>query len=274
MAEKYDVRLLNQYLFDYSKRVASLSLFVRILAYLIGAVLVLSAISFSQLPFLVAIFAIMADLLQWQSDNVKGVAESLLRKLDFLDSFGWRISKTEISDILARSPGNIRKSISWRGPDYAYFDSEEKPGPKRALENLVESSWWSKHLAETSAQIYTIATVVLLLASAVVLIISIETIQNFSVLMNISRVVTSTLLLVITLRLIRFAVDFNNFSRKASQIEGQANDLLKIPDIDNEQAIKLFYEYQFARNSSPLIPTWVWKTRRAGLNELWNDFHR
>lgn len=274
MAEKYDVRLLNQALFDFSKRVAGLSLFARLLAYFVGAVTVLFSIPFPQLPFLVAICAILADIFQWQSDNVKGVAESLLRKLDFLDSFGWGISKTEISDILARSPDTIRNSISWRGPDYGYFDSKEEPGMKRGLENLVESSWWSKHLAETSAQIYSVTTVILLLTSIGVLVISIETIQNFSVLMNISRVVTSTLLLVVTLRLIRFAVDFYNFSKKASQIEGQANDLLKIPEVDREQVIKLVYEYQFARNSSPLIPTWVWKARRASLNELWEAFHR
>ncbi len=274
MAEKYNIRLLNQTLFDYAKQMAGLANVVRFVAYLIGVTFVLFSITFSQMPFLIAFLAIATELLQWHSDSVKGVAESLLRKLDFCEGLGWSISKAEVLDVMARSPGIIRNRITWRGPDYQYFDSDEPLGSKKALENLIESTWWSKHLAETSGHLFLSITLLAILTSVITLIISVEAVQNFSLLMNISRAVTSTILLVFTLRLIRSAIDYYTFSRKAGNIEGHARDLIKTVSIEREQVIKIFQEYHFARNGSPLIPTWVWQARRATLNELWNTFQK
>lgn len=272
MVEKYNVRFLDQSLFDYSKRTASLANIVRLLAYLLGVVIVLLSLSLPALPFAIAFLTILTELLQWRSDSIKSVAESLLRKLDFYEGLGWPISKSEISDILARSPRSVRNSIPWRGPDYQYFDSDEILGPKKALKNLVESAWWSKHLAETSGHLYLLVTLLSVVISIMILVISIEAIQNFSTLTNISRAVTSTILLIFSLRLIRSAIDYYTFSRKANLVENQARDLLGKQDIEKEQVIKVFQEYHFARNGSPLIPTWMWKARRSTLNELWDAF--
>ena len=274
MADKFNVRVLDQTLLDYAKEVSSYSLIVRILAYVIGAFLLFFTPSFPWSPFLITLLSILAELLQWRSDNVKSTAESLLRKLEYYDGYGWSISKTEVSDIIARSPRKIRNSISYREPGYQYFESEVEVGSKRTLENLIESAWWSKHLAETAGHFFLTITVLIILGSLTILIVSIESISNFSTLMNISRIVTSTILLLFSLRLIRHTAEFYAFSRKAEQSESKAIDLLKIQNFDEDQSIKALLDYQFARNKSPLIPTWIWKVRRATLNDLWKTFNK
>ena len=272
MADKFDIRLLDQSLFDYSKRVTVFSLIIRILSYFVGIVVLLFALPFQPLPFLIAFLSILAELIQWHSDHVKRVAESLLRKLEYHDGYGWPISKSEISDILVRSPGHIRDSISYRNPEFQYFGSEEIKGTRRMLENLVESAWWSKHLAETAGHLFLAITVLAIFASITILIISIETVQNFSFLMSVSRIVTSTILLLFSLQLVRHTVEYYNFSGKAEQSEIKANHLLESQEIDKEQSIKILIEYQFSRNGAPLIPTFIWKARRATLNDLWNTY--
>lgn len=274
MANKFDVRLLDQSLFDFSKRVTAFSSTIRILSYFVGIVVLLLALPFQLLPFLIAFLSILADLIKWRSDHVKGVAKSLLRKLEYHDGYGWPISKSEISDILVRSPAHIRNSISYRNPEFQYFGSEETIGPRRTLENLVKSAWWSKHLAETAGHIFLAITILTIFGSITILIISIESIQNFSFLMSVSQIVTSTILLLFSLQFIRHSVEYYTFSGKAEQSESKANHLLQIQDIDKEQSIKILIEYQFSRNGAPLIPTFIWKARRATLNDLWNTYQK
>jgi len=269
MAEKFNIRLLDQTLFDDAKRISSFSLILRGLSFAIGVGVLLFSISFEKLPFVVAIISILAELLQWRSDHVKKIAESLLRKLEYQDGMGWHISKIEISDLLARSPIYIRNSITYRNPTYKYYESTEEIGIKRLLENLVESSWWSKHLSETAGHFFTLITTLIIFGSVTVLIISIESIQNFSVLTNISRIITSTLLLLFSLRLIRQSSDFYSFSRLAAISENKATELLQSENFDKDRSIKVLIDYQFARGGSPIIPTWIWKMRRSVLNELW-----
>ena len=81
MAEKFNVRLLDQTLFNYSKWVTGISFAVRIFSYFVGIVVLLFALPFQLLPFLIALSSILADLLQWRSDHIKSVAESLLPEI-------------------------------------------------------------------------------------------------------------------------------------------------------------------------------------------------
>jgi len=195
-----------------------------------------------------------------------------LRKLDAYESFGWPIEMAEMSDVLARTPKSIKKVISGKEPSYPYFSNQEVEGPQKALENVRESAWWSKHLAERTGHLYLATTVFIVLGSVVVLAVSIETIRNFTVLVNVARVVTSVIMLLFSLRLIRLTSDYYSFSRKAHIIETRAEEFLQ-RKIDKVHAIKLMYEYQLARAAAPLIPTWIWKSMNTELNELW-DLYR
>jgi uncharacterized membrane protein len=273
MAEKYNPRLLCQTLFDHSKQLAVIALLFKLGAFAFGALMVLLAATFELLPLVIAAILILAELFQWRSDHIRGVAETILRKLDAYQSFGWQIDTAEMSDVLARTPFSIKKAISGKEPSYEYFSTKEVESPKKALENVRESAWWSKHLAERTGHFYLAVTLILVLGSFLILIVSIETIRNFTVLVNVARVATSVIMLLFSMRLIRLTFDYYNFSRKAHIVENRAEDFLQ-RKADKVHAIKLMYDYQLARAASPLIPTWIWKSMSTELNELWNLYRQ
>ena len=85
----------------------------------------------------------------WRSDSVKGVADSLHRKLELEDSFGWSISNAELSDIIADAPFTEAALHSSQEHGAKFFASGLPVGSKRGLANLEESAWWTKHLSRT-----------------------------------------------------------------------------------------------------------------------------
>ena|SRR6266496_5258477 len=145
---KHDARALSRELSDIAKRWLAASLSCKLLAFVLGAVAIFLSAFSQQAPFLVATLSVTAELFMLRSDSLKGTAEAIRRKVDQQESFGWNISRAEMSDLLVKTPTKLRKKIETQNSSKPYFDSKEAPGPKRALENLRESSWWSKHLSE------------------------------------------------------------------------------------------------------------------------------
>lgn len=272
---RHNLRLLSRTLFELSKTWWTMALLLRLGVFIVGVIVVLFGLIPLLAPFLIAILSIVAEIFLWQSNRVKDTAETLLRKLDLQDSFGWTISNAELSDLLVRTAHGIRKQVSVNSDlEDGYFASTESVGPRRALETIQESAWYSKHLAQRTGYIYFWITCVAVAISVVVLIVSIETIRNFDVLSNIGRVVTSAILLIFSLGLIRSIEGYYSFSRKSEFIEESTKSLLHSGDDDPIQAIKLVYEYQLARASAPLIPTWVWNMMRDTLNDLWKEYRQ
>ena len=225
-------------------------------------------------PIFVFVLSVMADLLAWRSDIYKGTFEALRRKLDGRDSFGWEISKAELSDLLIRSPSNIDELVIAEVLAEEYFASNESYGAKRAILNIQESAWWSKHLSERMRNYYLIGTALLVVISLIALLTSVQTVDNKLFLSSLGRVLTSVITLIFSLNLFRSVLGFHNFSLKAGQIEKLAENLLHNSHIQESDAIKLMSEYHLARAAAPLIPTWLWLSMRDNLNEAWKHYRR
>lgn len=270
----HDLRALSRALFDLAKRWRAAELLLRLSVFVLGALVILLSFLPKSAPFLVALLTVAAEICLLRSDAIKRAAEGLLRKLDVQESFGWPISGAEVSDILVQSPARLRKKFSVSSIKEQYFASQEASGARRVLENVQESAWWSKHLARRTGHCYLAAIAVLVSVSLVALLVSIETIQNFDILSNIGRVVTSTFMLVFSLGLIRFALDYYRFGAKAAQMEEQIEHLLASGSDDTMQAIKVMHEYQLARAMAPLLPGWLWRLMRDDLNKLWQEYRR
>lgn len=268
----YDLRALSRELFDKAKHWRTAELLFRLSVFGVGVAVILLSLFPKYAPFLIAFLTIMAEICLLYSDANKRVAEGILRKLDGQESFGWPISKAEESDFLMQCPAGLRRKYSSNDAQEQYFASQREFGPRRALENMQESAWWSKYLARRVAHYYLALTIVLSLASIGALLVSIETIQNFDVLSNIGRVVTSTFMLTFSLGLIKFMLGYYQFSASAAQIVEQAGYLLESDGDNSGQAIKVMYEYQLARAAAPLLPSWLWKLMRHDLNDLWKMY--
>jgi hypothetical protein len=270
---QYDPRVLDRALFELSKKWWLLALLCKLVVFVVSVVVILAGVIPQIAPFVTVVLSIAAELLLWQSNRTKGTAEALLRKLDSYDSFGWPISGAEMSDLLATVPSGVKARLS-NQVNGKYFASGEDPGPIRAVEDVQESAWWSKHLAARCSRICLWTTCIAVSTSIVLIVVSIETIRDFDVLSSIGRVVTSTIALIFSLGLFRLTVGYYDFSRKSARVERETDQLLRHTGLDSIQAVKLAYEYQLARASAPLIPTWIYDSMRSEFNELWARYRR
>jgi hypothetical protein len=215
-----------------------------------------------------------SELAGYRMDRVRGIAQGLRRKLEMLDSFAWEISGRELSDLVARCSRSVKKAAKQQTSPEPYYASQEPPGPKRGVENVMESAWWSKHLSEAMFWICVSIISLAVVGSFAALIVSILSIANQAALVAIARVVTSVLLLTLSFGMIRLAVGYYSFAERAGRVEGQAESLLRGRRINQTDSIKLLHEYQLARSSAPIIPEWIWRWKRDELNALWSTYRQ
>ncbi|KPL80618.1 hypothetical protein [Herpetosiphon geysericola] len=268
---KHNIRFLERNLFGSAKLWHSISLATRIISFLFSIASILFSFLSKSSPFVTIALSITADIFLWRSDNYKSAAEALHRKLDFMDSFGWQISKLEVADILANLPDSVAKKAENNHDQEPFFASTLEPGPKKALDNLKESTWWSKHLSNTMLSLYSLVTFAFISLSIIILIVSIVTINNFDILSTVGRIVTSAISLVFSLGLIKTTYGYYKFNNKSTQVESQIKSL-EMHNLEIIDVIKLWHDYQLARASSPMIPTVIWLMKRKKLNSLWNEY--
>lgn len=265
-----NVRKLCIDYFSYVKRAWAVSMLCKGLGICIGSVGVLIQPLTKASSIFVFTLAVASEVFTWQSDKNKGDAEALRRKLDYEDSLGWGISGAEISDFLARAPRKIRASIDDKNQEN-YFASKDAVGISRALKNVQESAWWSKHLAEKMWRFMLVVNFASVSLSILLLLISVNSVSSPETLSGVGRVVISVLMLIFSLGLIRLTTSYHSFSQKTQRIEERASEMLKgsASEID---ALKLFTEYHLSRAAAPLLPDWVYERNQEYLNKLWNQF--
>jgi hypothetical protein len=182
------------------------SLATKVLGFVIGACIGL--LLAEPVPFLVAACTVIAELCLYRSDAIKGTAQLVRRKLDVHDAFGWPIPPTDLSDLRIRCPASVKKYASKHPVTTPYFACKEPVGPLRALRNVSESAWWTKHLAETMADLCTAIVVIGILGALVVLIIALQSTGNHTTQTNVARIVTGVLMLLLSLGVIKLTIGY------------------------------------------------------------------
>lgn len=270
---KHDPRKLLDALFARTKNWWGAALLCKLGLVLLGALNVFLFPNVRYGSVMITLVYVTSELCQWRSDVFKGSAQSLQRKVDFRNSFGWEISGAEMSDLLMDTPAKIRRKIPPLSTKDEYFASQEPPGATRAIENLQESAWWSKYIAKRMGHLCLGATIMLVALSVITLVVSIDAVASRDVLSSIGRVVTSVLMLIFSVGLIRLAIGYYGFSGKAAQsVERTA--ILFNSGCDQVEAIKAWHEYQTARAAAPLLPSWLWKLMNKDLNLMWGDYRK
>lgn len=247
-----------------------------------AAVLIIGILTIFIEPSSLLLFCLTAALtlawffLQWHSDNTKQRGQYYLRKYEYWSGFGWKPDEQELRDTHIQLPESVRRKVSQEPPPGDYFASRSEASPKRVVENLEESSWWSKALSDTAFQVFLATSGVLLFLGFVILVVALQfetTSQATDE--KIVRVAISIFVFAFSATYFRTAVEHRKFSDFACRIERETNRLLKQSEKPTEiQAITLLSHYQIARMASPLIPTFIWKMREATLNQSWRQYQR
>jgi len=270
MRGEYDPWVLCKTLDRTAKLWWGTALTIRVLGFGVGVLAVLQIVPAAHVVFVVAAVGIAAEMATFRSDRVRGVAQGLRRKLELSDGFGLAVSDAEYSDLLARSPASVKTRAKGKKLPAPYFASTKPAGAERTLENLSESSWWTKHLAETMRTLCAIVIAVAIATSFAMLIIAIERLTETVALDAVARIVTSVLLLVASLGFLRLIVGYHDLAVRAGRTEDSA-ERLKTGAPDATEVSKLLHEYQLSRATAPILPDWVWQLRQVELNALWKN---
>jgi len=247
------------------------SLFLKLAGFLFGAIIILLTLPSKPVPYVIALVTLLSEAAILRSDSIKGVAQSLRRKIDFEDGLGWTISREEYSDLIMRSPASVKIKACNKPQAESYFASNEPPGPRRALQNVTESPWWSKHLAEKMGQYCATVIVVATVLAFVILVMTLEGSSVHDTASAVSRVVTSVLMLVLSLGLVKMMLGYFGFAKKSEKAEQKAIEALKAAAPSDVDAVKVMNDYHIPRASAPILPTWVWKWHRDELNKTWKE---
>lgn len=248
---------------------------LQLVVLIIGIVITVWNILPTELAIIASLLSVGSVITQWVADHRKGNAQAIHRKFEFLDALGWELSSQELRNLHVILPKGVKAKLD-KSPNspYTYFASKTPRSPRRLMENLTESSFFSRHLAMRSAQIFGAITVVVFLLAIVMLLLALQASPTQTTGIVTAKIFVAVLGFLFTAGFIRLTYDFYRFSQISSRAEDNACTLLKQTDIELEEAIKLYHEYQLARASSPLIPTLVWKSMRDELNKRWEQYNQ
>jgi hypothetical protein len=274
MPDQYDPHVLARYLDDEAKGFWGISLFLGGFVFVIGLLGIFNPYMSNGAAYLCSVMTLLSFIFNLAFESSRGKAQELRRKLDLLDSFGWAIPDGTCSDILLRCSKIVKMQAKGKHLEHPYFASTEPVGAKRALQNVRESAWWSEHLAEKMFKRVAWATGIIVLGALTASITTLAMVpmqlhKDLTVYSNIARAVTSLLMLIFSLNLVKLTISYYKFSKESARCKDAASAQLTKTGKGLDNAIVTMYEYFLIRSTSPVLPTWLWSRHRDELNALY-----
>lgn len=230
-------------------------------------------------PSLVAVIGLLTILateyLRWKSDYWKAHGEWAKRKWEMTDGLGVPVDNQSIADWLAARPEGFLTNVTSDEMRGSEFDSHRPKGPVRMIENTRESAWWSKHESRRMVALLGIILAVVVAGGFVAITLSIASLNTAEVkqsgylVQSVGGIVCSVWAFVVSINLIRLLADFHAFASDAEEIFKRCDRALELADLGEREALSITHDYQTARNSAPLLPTFIWRFRGDHLRQQW-----
>lgn len=265
-----DLRSINNRQFTLAKRMWTASVITNLSIYFLGIFTVFIFAPPNHLPEILLILAIISEVIQINSDRLKNNAETLLRKLDLHQSFGYDISEADKLNMFCVIPKKTRNSLLSKKNNDTYFASKTAPGPQKAIENLQESAWYTMQQTKYMSIIYLTLIFFLLIISIATLIYTLEQIDSITAQYQVVRVIIASLLLLVSLNMIKTVIEYFHTYQQCKRLYDITLFLLK-ETVQESEALKFWSEYHLTRASSPLLPDWLWKIKGDSLNQAWEQ---
>lgn len=215
---------------------------------------------------------------QYRADGARDRANDLRRQMDLQDGLGWAVSRMDLRDLGAE----VGAVVSPEPPVESYFESRGPVGPRRLVENVRETGFFSEHIARTAERAMWGVTAALALLAVGGLFAAVAVIDDAEALRTAGVVLATVLLAVETTGVARLALDYGAFRRSACEVKSQADRLLDAPSVSLATAAHVAESYFLDRARAPLLPDWVYSGvslggvtlyagRRDHLNRLWRE---
>ena len=253
--------------YDRAKRWAGGVLILQSCLFIAGVMAVFWPVWTLNYPWLAVPVALFGAWVAARAATFKGMAESAKRQHEYVEGFGVKPSGSQLADLRQ----DLQKELS---PDAVEllglgitYASEESYGPRRALENLCESAWFTKHLARRCVYWVAGAFIVTFVIGISMLLYSAAKASGTEAGAAAAKSVAATFTFLISVGSIRSWVSYAKLSAKAEKSDADATRMLGTANPSMFEVQRLLMEYQVARASAPLIPTWIWRIHRNAMNE-------
>jgi hypothetical protein len=266
-------QLINVH-YDKAKIWTGWILIAQIVIYLAGVAAVFAPKLPLAYPAVALVLVLVNSWLSARATKFQLTAELLKRQHEYWQGFGQPPLPGQLADLRVEMGETLSEEADGLLREGLKYSSGERPGPERVLENLSESAWFSKHLAGWCSDRLSKLFVASAIVAVVILLIVATSLAGNQVGTIIAKCVSSTLTFLVSVGVLNSWLAFGRFQREAASIEAEAQRLLKHGTVVPFEAQRLLSEYQLLRASAPMIPTWVWTTRRRALNQTWDELKR
>ena len=268
--QKFNLGIIMGAQFDEAKRWWNFLLLTKFILLFCGIIVVLTGFFTQAFLWITLFLIIFGSVAQWFTDRNRERAEALLRMEDFWKGLGWKPSVEELSELLEPMPVRIRKLIG-SDIDRMYFSSKSAYSSRKLMENLVESAWFTKHLARYMARYLAIflALTILVIISVLLFFMRYYSSPAPDLFDKITQVIIAIIVFLVAEGWIVLTLNYNQYANNAMQAEYNARKLLNSSNVNEIEAIRTLQEYQLARAQAPLIPEWLWNRKNKKLNKLW-----
>jgi hypothetical protein len=274
-----DVRSVSKALFTLAKSASNMALLGEISAMGLGAWFAFAHVpEWKNIPIL-AVLALVTFYLHDVAGRWNDQADSLLRLLDIADGLGTGITPRDRADALAEVSDTAIWLAGLRPASSAYFASQTPGSPRRLVENMRETAWWTKRIARSAEAMQKLWVGLFGILGAGVLAVSAlrpgAPQQGLSGFLTTPSFVIAVLLFLFTSGPYKRIGEYRAFHEAAKDVDARAERMLDAPErITEATARQLAADYHLARKGSPLLPGFIWSMRQRKLNRLWGDVAR
>ena len=268
---------LNQFarfLFDEAANNFYLALIIEIAAGLLAVV-----VNFILLPELWSfIFAVMGFALLAYSyylrlwfENQYDTAETMRRQSVISEALNWPISQVQFSDwkLRASKAAMQRMKLEKRSDDY--YETKASFGARKLLKMTAESAFYTRCLYVNLQGLMTKILVGSITATVVVFTILPMSIIPNQLALRIAYIIYLLLPIVLSIDLLEWVQKLSRLSKSIKEVECDIERLVKKPQIDEKQAMRLVSEYNCQVSCGFPIHNWFFKKWHDGIHELWKN---
>lgn len=211
--------------------------------------------------------ALLSVTLRQASAASAGAAHDILRRLDLMDGLGHKIDPATAADLQDDTPFLVHW-LALRQTQFPYFASSHQPSPRRLVENLYESTWWTKRLARDMT--WGSAAFAAVIWSIGIFMLIATTNEVWAPESWGAGTLSALILFLIATGPQHARRQYAELREGAERVQHEAERLLgKEPT--EAQALALACEYHLKRQGAAVIPTPWYRLRRGRLNALWDD---
>lgn len=212
----------------------------------------------------------------WRQTHHRQKGETLKRHYEYSDGLGLPVSNSIIANYQADFGKKAIKKMETEELEGTSFSSKLDTGPKRLLDHIRESAWYSEKLARTASWITVGLVIVTFFIAFIVLITVFTEVQSQNHLSNLSFLASTIgkiVLFLLSCGIIRRCWGYFSFTSAAHNTFGTCDERKKKTTVTEAEALPITAEYQVLRAIAPQIPSVIWNRKHDVLNDLWDKLN-